>query len=304
MFLSVFINFLTLSIVILTIIYDGKFIDDGRKKKIRFVNQIKKINRLGICIIVISLFLGLTNIYINASTQNENDNRYKADTIASNKIIKDLRNKREIDSIEINYLISISEINVLKSDSIKNTIINTSIKALHEQQNIIERDKENTFFHFQNEVFNDLQSLIYTFDVKSITKFGESDYFINNRLSNIYIKKYQSVSNSRIIINHLMKTETDIDTFNKYAEEITQNEKGATKEMLIRQLLRYRTDIFQDLASIYQWIFYKSTYKSYESSNFSKIPPISDFIMNEDSLKYLIINNYVPSEKYWEDKKH
>jgi hypothetical protein len=289
--------------VIFTIIFEGKLKKSSRQKApIKVISEIRNVSLFGWVLILISLSMIIGNGYIAQQNIVDTNDKYIQDTIANSKLLKvsnelnvKLMAKSISDSITISNLEKLTLDNGLKSDSIKLTIVDNAVKTLNEQRQAIEKERQNIFTHFRNEVEDNLRKVLLSYDEKRILGFGDSSFFMGTRLNNTYIKKYEAISTQNVIIDHLMETSEAIEKVNYYADEVTKTPKSETKNINIRMFLGNVKTVQDFLYPIYYRVLMLNSYRQYESINFSdSIPP-----PNRDSLNQYILMDYYFKREIW-----
>jgi hypothetical protein len=294
--LSIILISLSALAVIFALIFEGKLKKDrGSKSPIKVWPEIKNVTLLGWTLISISILMSVGNGIVAKMNMDDNTEKYIQDTTIKSKLlakstitIDELRFQRHSDSLQIANL---KELTINRSDSIKNSIVDVAVKELAEQRKILNRERENIFKHFQNEVKDNLRKILINFSEERIIPFGDDTAnFISTRLNNTYIKKFELISTQDAIVDHLMETSETIDKVNFYADEASHAETPSVKKLNIRMFLS-NVKVTQNLLySIYSRVFMLKSYEQYESINFND----SISLPNRDSL-----NGYI----YWDTYK-
>ncbi len=276
--ITILLSLLSTFIVAFTLIFEGKMKSNDRNKlSLLWVQkEIKKISKGGFITLFLALIVNFGNAFISFYNSTDSEKKYIQDTIAkakllgvSYRLIDQLKNQSIKDSSTIAYLIEISKLNNIKSDSIKSTIMETAVKTLHEQEKAIEQERENIFFHMQNEVADNLRKLKFSLEESRIRSFGDTNLFISTRLNNAYINKYHNISSRTPIISFFMETSAIIDNVNQYADELLIENTKENRALGIRMLISNCIEAKEHLYSIYGRIYNLRSYKQFESMDFS-----------------------------------
>lgn len=189
----------------------------------------------------------------------------------------------------------VEEINI-KSDSIKLSIINTSIKALDEQRKLIEFERENIFANYQWEIQENMEKILMIFGREDILGFVNTDKFISTRLSSTYLNKYKAISTDKYVIGYLMQTEEIVNKVNEFCEHVlTTRANTEARKANIRSLLSNIEKAKDFLYPIYNRIYNLNSYKDYEQIDFSdSIPPIDRFYLNNTILQHTFQKPFFP----------
>jgi len=288
---------LSLIAILMAIVFEGMFKSDNPQKiSIKsFFIEFRKLSIFGWILIGISILLGIGNGFISIKTIRDNKLQFEQDTIKFKEIISQLKIKGTSDSIKIENLKDILKINGIKSDSIKLTLVDNAVKAMEEQRRNIERERENTFSHFQKEIEENLRKILINYEENHIKGFSDTTMFISTRLNNMYIKEYELISSNKIIIDYLMEVAEKIDKVNMYAEKASEFIDKPTKRGNVRMFLANVELVKPDLLEIYKRIIDLKSYQQYERTNFDKSQEginnaaIENFIR----IKYMIRENQI-----------
>lgn len=284
--------------VIFTIIFEGKLKKSNRQKSpIKVISEIKNVSLFGWVLILISVSMIIGNGYIAQQNIVDTNNKYTQDTIAnsmlfkaSNNMNKQLILKSINDSMTISNLKMLTLDNGLKSDSIKLTIVDNAVKTLQEQKNAIERERENIFSHFQNEVEDNLRKILIYYPEERIMEFADTNLFSVVRLNNSYVKKYELTSTKRNIIDHLMETAESIDNVNSFADDCSKLPAKSKEKRGMLKNFSGNVKLAQTyLYPIYNRLFMLNSFKEYESLDFSD----STNMIKRDSLDNYIYIDYI-----------
>lgn len=240
-------------IVAVAIITEGRLkreeIDESVWKT--FKSELSKVAALGWFLIVISFVGNLLNACLTIINTNDSNNQ-----------LLELKSNGE---------------------SIKLAVIDNAAKAMEEQRISIEKERENTFIHLQNEVEDNLQKILMNYERQHILGFGDTTTFMSTRLANYYIKKYESISKQKYVIGFLTEASEAIDKVNYYADQVLQKtSKSVEKKADIRMFLKNVEFAKDYLYPIYNRVVSLQSYKEYESINFSvSIPPVNRDTLNK-----------------------
>lgn len=271
-FLIFIITSLSTITVVLTILFEGKLkkecIEHPKLKDVP--KEFGKLSNVGWLLLSTLIILTLGNGVVSYTNVLDNNKKYIEDTTRYVQLIKKLEKDGIKDSIEISELEKIVSINGEKSDLIKKSIVDNAVAALEEQRKAVEMQKENTFIHMQSEIEDNLKKIILHYKEDHIKGFADTSYFIATRLNNTYLKQYQTISSKHIIIEHLMETSALIDKVNFYAEEISSSHpKTDGKKLNIRMFLNNVEAVKEKLYLIYTRLYNLTSYKNYETFDFS-----------------------------------
>lgn len=295
---NLILSFISALIVVFAIVFEGKLKIENKSKLTfkDFIAELKRISFFGWILVLLMLFLDFGNNYNSIKDNIEQRNQYIADTLRLTSIIGKLNTQNQKDSIKIKRLDSLLVDNGLRSDSIRLQVVDNAVQAINRQNKLIEKEYENIFAHFQNEVEDNLGKILLGFDKSHIAGFADTSTFVSTRLSNEYILKYGTISSDKLIIDYLMETAEVIDKVNEYAE-LAANSTGKTenKKLHIRMFLVNVEVIENYLLTIYGRIRNLNSYKEYEKVNFNLPIPNID----RDSLKLELFIDY----KYKTDMK-
>lgn len=267
--ISVIISSLSLIVVLLAIVFEGKLKKEGRKTShiLTVGSEIKRLSPFGWGLISASILLGLGNGYNSFQSVVDSENEMERSKI----IIKQLQEKRLIDSIEIDSLKKLSLVNVLKSDSIKLAVVDNAVKALESQRKAIERENQNTYLHMQKEIEDNLLKILRDYEENRITDFGDSTFFTSTRLNNTFIRKFGLISSSKEVIEFFLETADEIDRVNFYAESSLNSVDRGLKKIQIRQFLKHVSNVKEKLYQIYYKALFSDSYQEFEGNNFNTI---------------------------------
>lgn len=250
-------------VVVLAIIYDGKLVEDNTKPILR------KIKPAGYILILFTLFL---NLYQSVSSENT---LTETKTLARIKEIKDSISIANLTQLAKENLIkadentTIADANLRKTEGIKIQLIDNTIKEFEEQRLAIERERENIFIHFQNEIRSNIINILINFDDNNIKSFDNTDKSINCELKKEYIKKYLTQSNNEIIITYLTNLIDKIEQINMTIQFIFYSTPDHRTHN-VNALIEGKNEIYKDLYSVLCRMHYLKSYKEYEAINFNK----------------------------------
>jgi hypothetical protein len=262
--ISILLSSLSALTVIAAILFEGKI-----KAKNKNNSVISSLSKYGWYLIILSLLMGIGNGYTNYKNIRNNNDQYQQDTIRNNKIIKQLQEKRISDSLRITDLLKLTKNNGLKSDSIKLSVVDNAVRALEEQRRANERERENIFIHLQKEIKDNLSSILFHYDEKIINNYLDTTMFTIIRLNDIYIKKYELISNSKIIIENFMKISEAIKNSNFFADELLSVTDLNFRKSGINSFKEINNEIYNRLLFFYVRINNLKSYKEFETINFS-----------------------------------
>lgn len=306
--ISIILSSLSTIALVLAIIFEGR-LKSKKKSNIAiktFRKEIRAVSCFGWILLAISVLMNFGNGYMTIANIDDNNKKTQEDSVryfkllnSSYEVNKQLKQKRITDSIKILNLENIGKDNGLKSDSIRLSIVDNAVRAMDEQRKAIEKERENIFIHFQNEVGDNLRKTLTNYEEKHIKGFGDTTGFISTRLKNTYIKKYQLISNKSEIIGFLIETAESIDLVNDYANNVldadnseNKKERAKLKNLNIRMFLQNVKIAQNYLYSIYGRVMFLKSYKEYESINFYNSTPevdkksINIILMVEENLKH------------------
>ena len=290
--ISIILTLISALIIIFVIVFEGKLKIENRDKVTfkDFKIELGKISLFGWILVILMLFLDSGNSAITIIDNQKKNNQYVKDTIRLTSIIETLHQKSYNDSITISNLEKLVTNNGLKSDSIKLQVVDNAVEAMKRQNELLEKEHENIFAHLQSEVEDNLKKIMINFEKKHVNGFADTTGFINTRLSNEFIKKYEGISTNKKIIEHLIETSEIINTVNKYADLVTNSQgKSDTKKLNIRMLIRNLENTENYLILIYGRINDLKSYKEYEINKFNE--PITK--IDRDSLKTILTLDYL-----------
>lgn len=290
--ISILLSLISALIIVFVIVFEGKLKVENRDKITLkdFRKELGKISLFGWILVALMLFLDAGNNVISIIDNQNKNNQYVKDTIRLTSIIETLNQKSHNDSITINKLEKLVKNNGLKSDSIKLQVVDNAVEAMKKQNELIEKERENIFAHFQSEVEDNLKKIMLNFEKKRINGFADTSIFIGTRLSNEFIKKYENISTNKIIIEHLIETSESINTVNKYADLVSSSQsKSDTRKLNIRMLIKNLENTENYLILIYGRINGIESYKEYELNRFNEPNPK----INRDSLKMIFNIDYI-----------
>jgi len=268
---SIILSSVSAIALIWAILFEGELKKENRKGKLILVFK-------GWFLIIVTLLMCFGNGYLAVKNIQDNDYKYKEDSTRFTVLLNEATKKRISDSIQISDLKS-------KSESIKLAVVDNAVKAMDEQRKEIERDRENTFAHFQFEVGTDLAKTIVNYDKKNIMGFYDTTTFVGARLSNLYMKKFESVSSNKVIINYLMVVSEFIDKINYYMDDVIQQPQGANRKLSIRMFLANVENVKPYLYSLFIYTHDLKSYRKYESMDFNKFHKYNPDSINKIVLK-------------------
>jgi hypothetical protein len=267
---------LSTAFLVLGIVFEGKLKKKKNEKSVlSLISEYEKLTRWGVSLIIATIVLNGANCYFSIKGANDSKKQHTNDTSKISFLIdasKDAKiqfqKKRYSDSTQILKLTELTVNNGLKSDSIKGAIVDNAVKAINEQRKIIEKDKENTFAHFQNEVEDNLIKMLVYYEEKHILFFNDTNLFITIRLNNSYITKYGTISSQRVIISNLSQASESVLAVNNYCDQIMNAlPKSFEKKYLITNFLARIEETKNFLYPLYYKIRKLKSYKEFESFN-------------------------------------
>lgn len=238
----------------------------------------------------ITYFLFSIAIFINFNTTCSSNKTLREATIKANA--KELR-----DSIRIAELQQLAKTNLERTDSVKVQLIDNAVKALDEQRQAIERERENTFIHLQKEVKDNLRKILLNFDENAVRGFVDADGFLHTRLDDTYIKKYESISSQPLIIEHYMKTTEVINKINDYADILVKESDKKRRKLTINMFVKNIDEAYGYLSPIFVRIYNLNSYKKYETLDFSLSPIEIEKQKLKDILLFEYMNKFSEMEK-------
>lgn len=289
--LNLILLFLSGFIVILTILFEGKI-----KGKIIIPKQIIKLTLYGWLLVGLYVLVTVGAVFTTHHSIKESEKKAKNDSIDSANIISELKSKAITDSIEINNLKQISLINGLKSDSIKLAVVDNAVKALDEQRIATEKQNQNTYTQFKNEIEDNLEKIFEYYEKNRIQGFKDTLHiFTSIRLNSKYIEKYKDLSINDLIVDYLMDLIEDIDRVNFYADITIESDNLKSKATNINMFLANVNVLKFKLISVFSKTNNISNYKQYENLW------IVDF--NSKPLDELIVKNILTTKKQLKEGK-
>jgi hypothetical protein len=288
--------------VFCAIVFDGRIKVKENEKKQRifkeFKREFKLLTSFAKILIIIGFIVNILNAFFSIKSINDNENKvkdekikYKNDStnlmnlLLLSKYLNTVLNEKKInDSIEIDSLLKLTKLNGLKSDLIKKSVVDNAVKAMDEQRERIEKEKENTYKQFQTEVIQNLLKIENNFEKNHILGFTKDTlYFINTRLDNTYINKYKLISNNSDIIMLLTIISESVDKINDHIESIIfLRSKIVEKSKIMRMLLLCIDNVKFNLYSCYSNEYNLKSYRDFEKLDFTKIE-----MLNIDSARKL-----------------
>lgn len=275
-FLGILLTFLSTFIVLFAIVFEGRFKRANSAKlsvrKIKgllmqFPNEFGKLTAPGFFLIFLSIVLGIGNATYSCISEHDQEKQYSEDTTRYRKIIDQLEEQAKRDSSEIMRLESIIKENTARNDSIKYAIIEGAAKEIRYKIDLEEKEKQNIFFQYKAEVILNLQKAEFALESKHLTGFIGKTSFVSTKLSNVYLKKYQDISNNESIVEYLTASIEYIDKINYYLEQARTD--TSSKGLNIRNINRMVPFLKDDLCKIYYFIFNISNYRHYEKLKFN-----------------------------------
>lgn len=282
------------------IVFDGRIKKKPKEKDLGFWQEFREefglLKPFAWIIILIAFMLNGFNVLLSIENINDNQeatNREKAknksdSTYQSNLLLSsyennnELKEKKRIDSIEISDLKRKlkelgykSDVINLKSDLINKSVVENAVKALDEQRQAIERERENIFKNLQVEVANNLLTIFKKYEKKHILGFIDTTLFISTRMEFTYLNKYYNFSQNTYCISELKSTEKSITTANKYADDIIASgpHNKTQKGLLIRMFLNNVEGAKENLLTIFWQIKGLKSYKEFEVLKSYDVPP-------------------------------
>jgi len=258
--LSIILSSLSALTVLIAILYEGQFKNNSKNGSV-----IAKITKTGWVLIGLSILMGFGNGFTNYKNIVDNDIKYKKDsTKMSNSNIL-LRKKSITDSLVINDLLKLSKVNILKSDSIKFSVVDNAVKALDEQRLMIERANDNIYIHLKKEFRRNLSLILYNFEESKIREFEDTTMFTLYRLDDTYIKKYEAITGNKLIIEKFMNISEKIKSMNYFADDLLRQREKHIRKFNIDSFLDIKNEIYNHLISVYAEISNVKSYKQFES---------------------------------------
>jgi hypothetical protein len=271
--ISIILSSLSAIALVLAIIFEGEL-----KKKTRKGKSILTFK--GIFLISIIFLMSFGNGFLAIRNINDNNKQYSEDTIRYKVILNEARMKRISDSIQILRLEKITLNNGLKSDSIKSAVVNNAVKALEAQRRTVERERENVFTHMQYEIKFNLQKMLIHYRKEIVVKNAVSNQCMSTRLDNSYLKKYESISTNKFLINYLMEASEKIDDVNLYSDELCKPINEVGRKLEIDIFLKNTVYTQEYLYPLLTRLLKVSSYKEFEAMNFSRDIPIDTAVLN------------------------
>jgi len=267
---------LSTAFLVLGILYEGKLKKKkNEKSSFSLKSEYEKLTGWGISLIIATIVLNGANCYFSIMGANESRIQHTIDTTKISFLIdasKDAKiqfqKKRDSDSLHILKLTELTLNNGIKSELIKSAIVDNAVKAMKEQQMIIENDKENTFTHLQNEVKENLHKIRNQYTEKIMVFYADTSLNSIIRLNNSYINKYGTISSRKDIISQLSQTSECIDISNKYLDNIgVMTPKSKEKRRECTYFLQRLEEMKNFLYPLYYGIRKLKSYKEFEAIN-------------------------------------
>jgi len=247
---SIILSSLSAITVIIAILFDGKFKSEKKNKSKWFV-EFSHLTKFGWILIIFSLLTSAGNGIHTYITIVQNNKQHVNDTINNGKLLREsykvnhqLRDQKKIDSMEIDTLKKSLKINGVKTDLIKNEVVNNAVKALEEQRKIVERERENVFVHLQKEIKDNLGKILFEYDEENIRSFKDTSQFLIARLSDTYIKQYNSLSNNKKINEPFTDLSERMKYFNFFADNLISEKNKEVRKDYINQLIGLKKEIY------------------------------------------------------------
>ena len=175
----------------------------------------------------------------------------------------------KVNSLSLSLIILIVALNI-SSGFISYKNIDESDK----KQKVIESQNENVFTRMQNEIKFNLQNMYIHYRKEIVVKAAESNQCMTTRLSNTYIKEYESISNNKFLIKYLMEASDRIDNLNVFSNELCKP-KSLTARIPEIDMFLHNTEYTQEyLYPFFNRILKASSYKEFEAFDFSISIPI------------------------------
>jgi hypothetical protein len=273
---SIILSSISAIALIWAILFEGELKKENRKGKLILAFK-------GWFLIVVTLLMCLGNGFLAVKNIQDNDNKYKEDSTRFTVLLNEAMKKRISDSIQISDLKS-------KSESIKLAVVDNAVKAMNEQRKIIEKDKENTFAHLQNEVAEDLQKILIHYVEKQMLYYADTKLFTTVRLNNSFLNKYSLISSQKAIMSHFTQTSEQIETINRMLDYIANDTtKNGTKKYNTTQFLIMVEGVKNYLYPIYYRVRKLKSYKEFEVINLNAPLPKNyrDELNNALELDYM-----------------
>lgn len=265
--------------VITAIIFEGELKDKTIDRKV------SKLTGVGLFLLILSIFVSIGNGMISYNSIEESKAKSKADSINSKKIIGGLKEKRKIDSLNI---IDLNR-HIARLDT---TLILNTLKELEEQRQEKEREKENIFIHFRNEILLDMSSILINLDDDKIKSFDNTDKSTNWEIRTEYQKKYLALSANKSIISYLTIVKDQIEQVNMTIQFIFYSTPDHRTHN-INALREMKNETYKYLYSILCRIQYLKSYKEYEATDFYKRMKI----INIETILALYDYEFTPASK-------
>jgi hypothetical protein len=273
---SIILSSISAIALIWAILFEGELKKENRKGKLILAFK-------GWFLIVVTLLMCLGNGFLAVKNSQDNDNKYKEDSTRFTVLLNEATKKRISDSIQISDLKS-------KSESIKLAVVDNAVKAMNEQRKIIEKDKENTFAHLQNEVAEDLQKILIHYVEKQMLYYADTKLFTTVRLNNSFLNKYSLISSQKAIMSHFTQASEQIETINRMLDYIANDTtKNGTKKYNTTQFLIMVEGVKNYLYPIYYRVRKLKSYKEFEVINLNAPLPKNyrDELNNALELDYM-----------------
>lgn len=177
------------------------------------------------------------------------------------------REQARIYNEQITNLNQLAHMNIIKTDSVKVQLINNAVKALDEQRQAIERERENAFILFKKEVEDNLSKILLDFSDETIKSYKDTSngkIFTAIRLDNLYINKYVLISTNSIINEYLLDAIESNNNVNIFANSVN-NAISSSRDFQINQVITMKEIAYRFLVRLYIMTKDLKSYKSFEA---------------------------------------
>lgn len=249
-------------VVVLAIVYDGKLVADNNKPLLR------KIKPAGYILILFTLFLNLYQSVSSDNTLTETKALARTKEIKDSIRIADLTQLAKENLIKTDENTTIADANLKKTEAIKVQLIDNTLKEFKEQRLAVERQRENIFIHFRNELGLNIAYIFNDLDDTKIKSYDGKEVFINLILKDEYLKKYIAQTNNEQTIRDLLHLNNLIEQTNTTIQ-ILLHSKPNEKTININALLTQKIELYRYFYKTFCIASDCKSYKEYEEFNYN-----------------------------------
>jgi hypothetical protein len=272
-------------LLLITILYDG-----GLRKtqnQLTFKEQLNTLNNWGKAVVIIILLLAIADPTISIINNHNTNEDYKRDTIRLTDFIKELKEQKKSDRLQISYLTELSKCNLDKTDSINKNIIQVAADDSRRYLDAIEKNKQNIYLHYKSELLYNYTALLDSYDSTNLWGFIDKTSIPSKFFQYKYMIEISNLTNRFSTVQNLESISELMRLVNDY-QNYSQGTTGKTKQKNFEAILRSIRQMKPYLALEYLTISKNENFNEYETKR-----NITSFFQYQiDSLDHSLIKQF------------